>query len=181
MKTLSTIWIVVAGLLLIVSFAMAKETPAILVGDAAGWVIGSEAHCVNSRGIPIKEAPDNQVKAACLRDQNVRWACNPDGSHARVEAFRDWSGQLMDFKDRCSSVGGVFGFADPTFQEPADSSFCGLAQPVVTYSEFETPMCNFVSRCPRIAVTCTKTEEAIAGSMRTVQLPGIPRPVAIPH
>ncbi len=85
----------------------------------------------------------------------------------------------MDFKDRCASVGGVFAFADSKFAEPSDASFCSMAQPEVQYNDFETPMCNFVSRCPRIAVTCTKTEDVLETVHRTVSLPGIPKPIAI--
>jgi len=151
----------------------------VVVDSSEGLVIGSEARCVQSRGIPIKEVPDNQVRLACLRDPIVQSACNVDGSHARVEAFRSWVGQVMDFKDRCSSVGGQFAFSDPKFQEPADASFCTLAQPEVQYSEWETPMCNFVSRCPRVAVTCTKMEEILHSTPRVVALPGIPKPIAL--
>ena len=54
-----------------------------------------------------------------------------------------------------------------------------MAQPEVQYSEFETPMCNFVSRCPSVAVTCVKTEEFLHNSPHVVSLPGIPRPISI--
>jgi hypothetical protein len=150
-----------------------------LAAASEGLVIGSEARCMQSRGIPINEVPDNQVKWACLKDQNVQRACNPDGAHARFEAFRQWQAQLMEFQERCQAVGGVFAFADAGFQAPSDSSFCSLAEPVVSYSEFETPMCNFVSRCPRVAVTCATTEEVLRNVPQTVSLPGIPKPIAI--
>src|SRR5438045_1302513 len=77
------------------------------------------------------------------------------------------------------AVGGFFAFADTQFKEPSDHFFCSQAQPEVQYSEFETPMCNFVSRCPQVAVTCTRTEDALQHSARTVALPGIPKPIAI--
>jgi len=157
---------------------VSKNHP-ITVDDSQGLVIGSEARCVQSRGIPIKEVPDNEVKVACLSDKTVLMACNPDGAHARSEAFRQWTSQMMDFKDRCSSVGGAFAYADPKFQEPSDSSFCSQAQPEVQYTEFETPMCNFVSRCPRVAVTCTRTEDILHSTPRIVALPGIPKPVSL--
>lgn len=153
----------------------------VFVGNNEGLVIQSEARCVASRGIPIKEVPDNQVRLACLQDRNVQMACNPDGSHARVQAFRQWSAQLMEFKDRCNSIGGAFAFSDPAFREPSDASFCGLAQPEVQYSGFETPMCNFVSRCPGIAVTCTKAEDTLQAPPRQMVLPGIPKPIAVAY
>jgi hypothetical protein len=160
--------------------AFAASSYGVVVGDSEGMVIGSEARCVQSRGIPIQEVPDNQVKWACLKDVNVQRACNPDGAHARFQAYRKWETQLMEFKERCSEVGGVFAFADPAFQEPSDASFCSLAQPEVQYNEFETPMCNFVSRCPHVAVTCLSTADAIRHDVpRTVSLPGVPLPIAI--
>jgi hypothetical protein len=175
-----TTWILFATLPLIPALALAgTPAKAFTVDNTEGLMIGSEARCVQSRGIPIKEVPDNQVKFACLKDRTVQSACNPDGDHARVEAFRQWESQVMDFKDRCSTVGGVFAFADPRFKEPSDASFCTQAQPEVQYSEFETPMCNFVSRCPHVAVTCVRTEEAIQTAQRTVFLPGIPKPISI--
>lgn len=171
-------WIFLAAFSLSVS---GTPTWAVRVDNAEGLLIGSEARCVNSRGIPIKEVPDNQVKLACLKDRNVQWACNPDGSHARVEAFRQWESQLMEFKERCASVGGSFAFSDPKFQEPRDASYCSQAQPEVQYSEFETPMCNFVSRCPRVAVTCMRPEDTLKNPGRPVMLPGIPKAVAVAY
>ena len=162
------------------ALAWGAITPnSVVVDNSEGLVISAEAHCVQSRGIPIKEVPDNEVKVACLRDKNVQMACNPDGAHARSEAFRQWTAQVMEFRDRCASVGGQFAYADSQFQEPSDSSFCSIAQPEVQYSEFETPMCNFVSRCPSIAVTCTKTEEILHTTPRIVALPGIPKPISL--
>jgi hypothetical protein len=149
--------------------------------DNATLIIASEGRCVPSAGIAIKEVPDNQVKYACLRDKAVQARCNPDGDHARIEAFRQWETQLMDFKDRCNSVGGVTVFANPRFTEPSDASFCGQAQPEVQYSEFETPLCNFVSRCPQVAVSCVHTEDALQNAQRNVFLPGIPKPISIAY
>lgn len=170
---------ILVALLLTTEAYAGSPQQSVVVGGSEGLVIGSEARCVQSRGIPIQEVPDNKVKFACLRDQNVQRACNPDGAHARFQAFRQWQAQLMEFQERCQAVGGVFAFSDPRFQAPNDASFCSLAQPEVTYSEFETPMCNFVSRCPRVAVTCISTEEALQNVPRTVSLPGVPKPIAI--
>jgi hypothetical protein len=179
---MSKTWILIAALPLTASLACAEwPMQGVIVDNNVGLVIASEAHCVQSRGIPIGEVPDNQVRLACLKDRNVQQACNPDGSHARVEAFRQWSSQLMEFKDRCSAIGGSFAFSDSRFDEPKDASFCSLAQPEVQYSEFETPMCNFVSRCPSVAVTCIRTEDAIRNMPRTVSLPGIPRPISVAY
>ncbi len=144
-------------------------------------LISAESRCVQTSGIPIEEVADNQVKWACLQDATVQRTCNPDGSHARVNAFRDWTSQVMDFKERCTDVGGTFAYVDRNFKEPADSSFCGLAQPEVMYSEWETPLCNFVSRCPQVAVTCIRNEDVVQETLRTVQLPGIPNAIAIAH
>jgi hypothetical protein len=169
--------------LLMPTLSLGITTPnqPVAVGGSEGLTVAAEAHCVASRGIPISEVPDNQVKVACLKDHTVQMACNPDGSHARVEAFRQWTAQMMDFKERCSSVGGSFAYADPNFKEPSDSSFCSLAQPEVQYSEFETPMCNFVSRCPGVAVICSRTEDTLQAPMRAVQLPGVPRAIALAY
>jgi hypothetical protein len=144
-------------------------------------MIRSEARCINSRGIPIKEVPDSQVKVACLRDPQVQKFCNQDGQHARLQAFRDWERQLIEFKDRCASVGGVFSFGMPGFEEPSDESFCSLAQPEISYNSFETPLCNFVSRCPPVPVTCLRPEDALMPMGRRVMLPGVPQPIAISH
>jgi hypothetical protein len=149
--------------------------------DEPAMVIAAEGRCVPTAGIAIPEVPDNQVKYACLRDRNVQNRCNPDGDHARIEAFRQWESQLMEFKDRCAAVGGQFAFSNPQFVEPTNAKFCGQAQPEVQYSEFETPLCNFVSRCPQVAVSCNHPEDAIQGLQRTVFLPGIPKPVSIAY
>lgn len=142
--------------------------------------IAAEARCVDSAGIPIQEVPDNQVKLACLRDKTVQSQCNPDGHHARIQAFRSWTYQLADFRERCASVGGVFSFADPGFQEPSNETFCSAAQPEVRYNPFETPLCNFVSQCPNVAVTCSQPEDlALQTAKRNVSLPGIPNPIHI--
>jgi hypothetical protein len=143
--------------------------------------ISAEARCVDTIGIPIAETRDNQVKVACLRDKGVQMQCNPDGRHARIQAFRDWSQQLMDFKERCAAVEGVFSFADPNFREPADDSFCSSAQVEVRYGAFEEPHCNFVSRCPAIALSCIRPEEVMQTVQRTVALPGVPTPVALQY
>lgn len=171
----------IAAALLTLSSSLLKAAPMGKPDAQDFLIIGSESRCLQSSGVPIEEVPDNQVKLACLKDPTVQSTCNPDGSHARVNAFRSWTAQVMDFKERCTEVGGTFSFADPNFKEPADSSFCSLAQPEVMYSEWETPMCNFVSRCPQVAVSCIHNEEAIQGTLRTVLLPGVPNAINIAH
>jgi hypothetical protein len=168
----------VVGLVLLLAAAAIWAAP---LEESPQLTIASEARCLESIGVPIPEVSDNQVKLACLRDKTVQAECNPDGQHARIQAFRQWHSDLMDFKDRCAEVGGVFGFADPNFKEPANESFCSAADVEVRYGTFEQPHCNFVSRCPPVVLSCARPEDIVQAAPRTVLLPGIPNPVSLQH
>jgi hypothetical protein len=173
---------VIVGLLLTTGIGWAAESrPAVQAMDPAGIAIEAQARCVPTAGIPIPEVADNEVKVACLKDYGVRAECNPDGNRARLQAWRSWVSQMTDFKERCASVGGVFAYADPSFREPTDAAFCSVPQPEVNYDAFETPLCNFVSQCPKVVVSCLDPDDALPRAPRTVQLPGVPQPVSVLH
>jgi hypothetical protein len=150
------------------------------IEDSPSLTIVSEARCVeNSIGIPINENREDRIRVACLKDKTVQFRCNPDGAHARIQAFRQWSEQLAEFKDRCSAIGGMFAFSDPSFKEPTHNSFCSTPEIQVGYDSFEDAHCNFISRCPAVQVTCVRTPEAAEAAQRKVALPGIPAPIDI--
>ena len=144
-------------------------------------VIESEAHCVDSAGIPINSVPDNEVKVACLQDAKVRMTCDLDGQRARLQAFRQWETALVTFQEQCQQSGGAFSFASSSFREPADETYCTTAEPEVHYSALESPICNFVSHCPRVQVYCRRQEEPSNQATHTVLLPGIPKAVPLSY
>jgi hypothetical protein len=176
-------WLLLSASLL-VSTSLWASTPKLNATRANDEiaVIESDADCVQDKGIPISEVPDDQVKLACLMDTNVRYNCNQDGQHARMEAFRQWESQLMAFQANCTQNGGTFTFAMDSFKEPANESFCTPAEPEISYNSFEKPLCNFSSHCPQVQVVCRHQEEADSlNAQHTVLLPGIPKPVAITY
>lgn len=163
----------------ILAFALSRASGSTFPADESAVVI-SEARCVDSAGIAIAEVPDNQAKLACLQTPEVQRQCNPDGRQARLEAFRRWEGLLMNFQTQCEQEGGRFGFAEAGFKEPADETFCSIAEPEVQYGNLENPLCNFVSRCPAVAVICHFEEDITPPiAQRMVSLPGVPIPVAL--
>jgi hypothetical protein len=144
--------------------------------------IESQAFCVDSPGIAIPDVDDANVRLACLQDPKVQSACNFDGQHARLKAFQRWQSALMAYQQQCEQRNGHFSFADPVFQEPSDESFCHAAEPIVEYGMFENPICNFVSRCPTVAVVCRVHEELPSMNVtKTVSLPGVPMPVFLSY
>jgi hypothetical protein len=117
-------------------------------------VISSEAKCVDSGGINIDYYGDQGIKVACLSDKRVQSECGADGRLTRLHAFTDWMHKLKEFESGCLVQGGRFAFAEATFNEPADESFCLQSQPIVGNSMFEDALCNYRSLCPAVKVVC---------------------------
>lgn len=143
--------------------------------------ITATGQCQDADSLEVADIDDGQVRFACLQNKGVQRTCDLDGRTARLNAFRQWMANLDTYQRQCDQRHGTFAFQSADFQEPKDETFCSSPFINITYGRFENPICNFVSRCPSVAVSCTVGNESDNGfhiPTQAIMMPGVP--VAIP-